>query len=213
MLDIENLPKDPGCYLFKDSNDKIIYVGKAKNLKKRVKSYFQKDDLDVKTQSMISHVESFDFVATDNELEALVLENTLIKKHQPKYNIRLKDAKSHTYILLTEENFPRVLIDRRKEGKGRFYGPFVSAHERDYVLQFLKKTFALRSCKKMPKKPCLRNHLNLCDAPCIGLISKSDYDKKISKVKLVLTGHTDKLINNLQEEMKSILKKMNLNWH
>jgi excinuclease ABC subunit C len=104
MLELENLPKDPGCYLFKDNNGKIIYVGKAKNLKKRVKSYFQKDDLDVKTQSMISRVESFDFVATDNELEALVLENTLIKKHQPKYNIRLKDAKSHTYILLTEEN-------------------------------------------------------------------------------------------------------------
>jgi excinuclease ABC subunit C len=207
MLELENLPKDPGCYLFKDNNGKIIYVGKAKNLKKRVKSYFQKDDLDVKTQSMISRVESFDFVATDNELEALVLENTLIKKHQPKYNIRLKDAKSHTYILLTEENFPRVLIARIKEGKGKFYGPFVSAHERDFVLQFLKKTFTLRSCKKMPKKPCLRNHLNLCDAPCIELVSKSDYDKKIAKVKLVLTGHTNKLLNNLQEAMKKYSQK------
>jgi excinuclease ABC subunit C len=144
MLELENLPKDPGCYLFKDSNGKIIYVGKAKNLKKRVKSYFQKDDLDVKTQSMISHVESFDFVATDNELEALVLENTLIKKHQPKYNIRLKDAKSHTYILLTEEKFPKVLIARRKIGKGKFYGPFVSAHERDYVLQFFEKNICFK---------------------------------------------------------------------
>jgi len=207
MFDIKNLPTDPGCYLFKDNSGKIIYVGKAKNLKKRIKTYFQKDDLDPKTQSMLKHVCSFEFIATDNEVEALILENTLIKKHQPKYNIRLKDAKSHTYILLTEEEFPRVLIDRRKTDKGKFYGPFVSAHERDYILEFLKKTFALRTCKKMPKKPCLRHHLNLCDAPCVGFISKSGYDEKIAKVKLVLTGHTDKLLKNLQEEMKNHSEK------
>ena len=207
MLNLKNLTNNPGCYLFKDKNDKVIYIGKAKNLKKRVKSYFQKDDLDVKTQSMLRHVESLDFFATDNEVEALVLENTLIKKHQPKYNIRLKDAKSHTHILLTTEEFPRVLIARNKVGKGKFYGPFISAHERDYILQFLKKTFVLRSCKKIPKKACLRYHINLCDAPCKGLISKSDYDKKIAKVKLVLTGHTDKLLKKLKEEMKNYSQK------
>ncbi len=207
MHNIKNTTDNPGCYLFKDKNNKIIYIGKAKNLKKRVKSYFQKDDLDPKTKSMLGHVESLDFVATDNEMEALVLENTLIKKHQPKYNIRLKDAKNHTYILLTTEEFPRVLISRDKIGKGRFYGPFISAHERDYILQFLKKTFTLRTCKKLPKKACLRYHINLCDAPCIGLISKSDYNEKIADVKLVLTGHTDKLIEKLKVEMKDFSKK------
>ena len=111
MLDLKILPNDPGCYLFKDKKDTVIYVGKAKNLKKRVKSYFQKEDFDIKTQSMIKNINSFDFVATDSEVEALILEDTLIKKHQPKYNIRLKDAKSHSYILLTNEESLNVKID------------------------------------------------------------------------------------------------------
>ncbi len=202
MFNIENIPKNPGCYLFKDKKDKIIYVGKAKNLKNRLKTYQNKKDLDVKTQVMLSHVKTIDFVVTDNEVESLILENTLIKKHQPRYNIRLKDAKSHTYLLLTNDEFPRVLIDRGKIGKGKFYGPFVSAHERDYVLHFLRKTFLLRTCKKMPKKPCLRHHINLCNAPCTGLISKKDYENKIKKVKMVLSGKTQELIKNLEKEMK-----------
>jgi len=203
MLEIKNLPNEPGCYLFKDKNDKIIYVGKAKSLKKRVKSYFQKDDLDIKTQNMVKNIKSFDFVATDSEVEALILEDTLIKKHQPKYNIRLKDAKSHSYILLTDEEFPRAMIARRKIGSGRFYGPFVSATERDYILQFLKKTFLLRTCNKLPKKVCLRYHINLCEGPCVGLISKKDYNAKIKNVKLILSGKTDRVLKNLEQDMKS----------
>ncbi|MBN2603709.1 MAG: excinuclease ABC subunit C [Candidatus Thermoplasmatota archaeon] len=203
MFEINSLPVYPGCYIFKDDRKRIIYVGKAKNLKKRVKCYFQKNDLDIKTQSMLSRVESLDFVVTDNEIEALILENTLIKKHQPRYNIRLKDAKSHSYIRLTHESFPRILIARRKVGEGKFYGPFVSAHERDYVLHFLKKTFALRTCKKMPKKPCLRYHINLCDAPCVGKIDEKDYRRKIEKAKMVLSGKTKELINEMNQEMSN----------
>lgn len=209
MLGTINLPNEPGCYLFKDKNENVIYVGKAKNLKKRIKQYSQKNDFDIKTQSMLDYVKSLDFVATDNEVEALILENTLIKKHQPKYNIRLKDAKTHSYILLTEEEYPRVLIARRKNGKGKYFGPFVSASERDYVLQFLKKTFLIRSCKKLPKKPCLRYHINLCDAPCIGLIPKDDYSKKIDNVKLILKGHTDKLLKKLQIDMNFLSQNNN----
>jgi excinuclease ABC subunit C len=204
-----NLPNEPGCYLFKDKNNKVIYVGKAKNLKKRIKQYYQKNDFDIKTKSMLNFVKYIDFVATDNEVEALILENTLIKKHQPKYNIRMKDAKSHSFILLTDEKFPRILIARQKIGKGKYYGPFVSAHERDYILQFLKKTFLLRSCKKLPKKACLRYHINLCEAPCIGLIYPEEYMKKIDNVKLVLTGHTDKLIKKLKNDMKLFSDKNN----
>ncbi len=207
MLDLKILPNEPGCYLFKDKNDSVIYVGKAKNIKKRVKQYFQKIDLDLKIQSMIKYIDTLDFFATDNEVEALVLENTLIKKYQPKYNIRLKDAKSHSYIQLTNEELPRVLIARRKIGNDKFYGPFVSAQERDYILQFLKKTFALRTCNKIPKKACLRFHINLCDAPCIGRISKLDYNKRIANIKLILDGHTEKLNKKLTDEMNICSKK------
>jgi excinuclease ABC subunit C len=209
MLDTLNLPNEPGCYLFKDKNENVIYIGKAKNLRKRIKQYLQKNDFDIKTKSMLNLVDSLDFVATDNEIEALILENTLIKKYQPKYNIRLKDAKTHSYILLTDEDFPRTLIARRKNGKGKYFGPFISAQERDYILQFIKRTFLLRTCNKIPKKACLRYHINLCDAPCIGLISKEDYDKKIENIKLFLTGHVKKLIKKLQTEMKNYSDKFN----
>jgi len=205
----KNLPNAPGCYIFKDRNDKVIYVGKAKNLKKRVKSYDKKIDLDIKTQSMLAHKERLDFLVTDSETEALILENTLIKKYQPKYNIRLKDAKSHTFIILTNEKFPRVLIARQKKGDGKFFGPFISAQERDHVLQFIRKTFLMRTCKKLQKKPCLRYHMNLCEAPCIDFIDKDSYDKKIENVKLILSGHTNKLIKKMKNEMKGYSENNN----
>ena len=207
MFDVKNLPQNSGCYLFRNKNDKVIYVGKAKNIKKRVRSYVQKKELNIKTQNMVKRVEFVDFIITDNEVEAFILENTLIKKYQPKYNIDLKDAKSYAYIRITNEDFPRILIARSKKGKGKFYGPFVSAKERDYVLRFLRKTFMLRTCKRMPKKPCLRYHIDLCSAPCAKRISKQDYDKEIDKVKLVLSGNTIKLIKQMKKEMNEYAKK------
>ena len=171
MFSITHLPKKPGCYVFHNKQDRILYVGKAKNLQKRVKSYQKPSRLDIKTKQLVKQIHSVDFIVTDNEVEAFLLENTLIKKHQPKYNINLKDSKSYSYIRITDEPFPRAVIARRKTGKGTYYGPFISAANRDYILQFLKKTFHLRTCRKMPKKPCLRYHIHLCDAPCIGEIS------------------------------------------
>ena len=203
MIDVETLPNNPGCYLFKDDEDKILYIGKAKNIKKRVKSYFQKDILDPKTKNLVKNIDSVDIIVTDNEFEALILENNLVKKHQPKFNIDLKDAKSYAYIHLTEEDFPRILLARRKIGYGRFYGPFVSAQERDYILHFLRKTFALRTCKKMPKKTCLRYHIKLCDAPCIDRIPKEEYSRKIENIKLILSGKTNKLLKKLDSEMNN----------
>ena len=201
MFEVVNLPTNPGCYLFRDATKKIIYVGKAKNLRKRLKSYVQKKEMDPKTRSLISSIDSVEFFVTDTEVEALILENTLIKKHQPKYNINLKDAKTYAFIQLTDEGFPRLLIARQKQGKGKYFGPFVSALERDHVLQFLNRTFALRTCKKLPKKSCLRFHLQLCDAPCIGLISKEDYDKKIRNVCFILSGKSTELLKKLRQEM------------
>lgn len=198
------IPKNPGCYLFKDKKEKVLYVGKAKNLKNRIKTYQNKKDLDLKTKSMLNKAVDLDFIVTDNEVEALILENTLIKRYKPQYNVRLKDAKSHSYIKITDEKFSRAIIARRKIGKGKYYGPFVSAQERDYILHFVKKTFNLRTCKKLKKKPCLRYHINMCDAPCINLIGKKEYDKKITKVKKVLSGKTKDLIRELEEDMEEL---------
>src|SRR4030042_3892958 len=161
MIDCKKLPTNPGCYLFKDSQQHIIYVGKANNIKKRVQSYFQNKSLDPKTRALITKIVSVDYIVTDTNIEALILENTLIKKHQPKYNINLKDAKTYAYILITDDEYPRLLIARQKNEPGKYYGPFVSAQERDYVLWLLQKTFSLRTCKKLPKKPCLRYHIQL----------------------------------------------------
>jgi excinuclease ABC subunit C len=201
MFDLTKAPPDPGCYLFRDSTKHIIYVGKAKNLRKRVTSYVRKKDLDPKTKSLVRNIDSVEYIVTDTEVEAFLLENTLIKRHQPKYNINLKDAKTYAFIELTREPYPRLLIARRKQGDGKYYGPFVSALERDRVIQFLNRTFRLRTCKKLPKKSCLRSHLQLCDAPCIGSITQEEYGKKIRNVQLILSGKSKELLKLLEKEM------------
>jgi excinuclease ABC subunit C len=152
MIDLKNIPNSPGCYIYKNSLGNIIYIGKAKNLKKRVSSYFQNKQHDPKTQMLVKSIESVDFIATDNEIEALVLENNLIKKNKPKYNIDLKDSKRYAYVLITKEDYPRLVIARNRKQKGTYFGPFVSGKERDYVLEYLTKTFRLRTCRKFPKK-------------------------------------------------------------
>ncbi len=207
MIDLSIIPSEPGCYQFKDASNKIIYIGKAKNLRKRVKSYFQKRDLDPKTEALKEKIESVDFIITDNEVEALVLENNLIKKHQPKYNINYKDSRRYAYIELTSEEFPRMLIAREKRGSGRFFGPFVSAAARDYIIYVLRRAFQIRTCKRLPKKACLRYHINLCQAPCIGNISKTKYQDNIRMVKLILMGKTGKLIEEMKKDMKSASDK------
>ena len=207
MFSVDHIPNKPGCYLFKNTKEIILYVGKAKNLKKRLNSYIQNKNHDGKTVSLLKQVSSVDFIVTDNEVEALVLENTLIKKHQPKYNIRLKDSKGFSYLKITDELYPRVIIARQKQGRGIFIGPFVSAQERDYILQFIQKTFQLRTCKKLPKKPCLRYHIHLCKAPCINKISQVDYQQLITHVKYILTGHINKSITSLESDMKMFAEK------
>jgi len=201
MIDLSRLPPNPGCYLFKNPEKKIIYIGKAKNLRKRVHTYFQKKEQDPKTRSLINALDSVEFFVTDTEVEALILENTLIKKHQPKYNINLKDAKTYAFIELTDEDYPRLLIARQKHGTGKYFGPFISAAERDHVLQYLIRTFAVRTCRKLPKKACLRYHLQLCAAPCIGAISPEEYKNRIQHARLILSGKSRELLKQLHQEM------------
>jgi excinuclease ABC subunit C len=207
MISAKDVPSSPGCYLFRDKKENIIYVGKAKNLKKRVSSYF-KIKQEGKTKSMVDNISSLDFIATNNEVEAMLLENNLIKKNQPKYNINLKDAKRYAYILLTNEKFPRLILSRKRSQKGKYFGPFVSGFNRKSITKTISKSFKLRTCKKLPKKECLRYHIGLCSAPCIGKISQHDYKKSVKKAEMVLEGKTEKLIQNLKIEMKKNSKSM-----
>ncbi|HWQ66014.1 MAG TPA: excinuclease ABC subunit UvrC [Methanospirillum sp.] len=203
MIILSSLPEDPGCYLFKDNTGMIIYIGKAKNLKKRVSSYFQKTDHDAKTRRLVTEAADLDFIVTASEVEALILENNLIKKHQPKYNIDLKDAKSYAFIQISDDPFPRIGIARYRGGKkgGALYGPFVSAAERDQVLSFIKQTFHLRTCRKMTKRACLRYHLGTCSAPCQGLVSEPEYQYQVKNADLLLKGKNQDLIHDLKDAM------------
>ena len=201
MIDPQSLPTEPGCYLFSDDEDTIIYVGKAKNLKRRVSSYFSRHDLDPKTRYLVAAIAAIDFIVTDTEVEAFILENTLIKKHQPKYNIDLKDSKSYAYIHVTDEPYPRVHVARGTDGSGRYYGPFVSARERDDLLRLLKTLFGLRSCRRLPRRPCLRAHIGSCSAPCTGAIGEDDYRERVRRAEAVLKGDIAGLLRTLREEM------------
>src|SRR5512136_3113562 len=202
MIDLATIPHSPGCYLFSDEGGIILYVGKAKDLKKRVTSYFQKKDHDTKTRNLVALIASVDLMVTDTETEALLLENNLIKKHQPKYNIDLKDAKRYAYIEITKEPFPRIGIERQtRREDATYFGPFVSAAERDAILRVIKRVFFLRSCRKMPGRACLRYHLMSCSAPCVGAVSEGDYRLQVDRASALLRGKSSELLDQLQAEM------------
>ncbi len=204
MFDTATLPGNPGCYLFLDREGTIIYVGKAKNLKKRVSSYFQKKDHDKKTRNLVAAIVRVSVMVTNTETEALLLENNLIKKHQPKYNIDLKDAKRYAYIELTREPFPRIGIARRTRTgvpESSCFGPFVSASERDALIRIIRKVFHIRSCRRLPKRACLRYHMHTCSAPCIGAVTQEDYQRQVDRAIALLKGKSSELLLSLREEM------------
>lgn len=202
------LPTRPGCYLMKNKRQQIIYVGKAKNLKNRVQSYFQASVKSVKTEVMVGHIESFDFVMTETEVEALVLENNLIKQHSPKYNIRLRDDKSYPYVVINhEEPFPRLEYQRRvKRGpRKEVYGPFVVGSRISQVLKVLTKSFGLRDCSlhefRSRKKPCLLYQMHQCHAPCVELISASEYARELELAASFLRGRGQETLKALEQRM------------
>lgn len=201
MAEYTHLPHTPGCYLFRDSDGTILYIGKARDIRKRVSSYFTKTDHDPKTSNLIRRIASIDYLVTNTEAEALILENNLVKKHQPKYNIDLKDAKRFAYIEMTKEEYPRIGIARKTDGDAVYFGPFVSAAERDAVLKVVKRVFTLRSCRKMPKRACLRYHLKSCSGPCTGAVSPAEYRKQAENAATLLKGRDKELLHSLREEM------------
>ncbi|MDD4281037.1 MAG: excinuclease ABC subunit UvrC [Candidatus Methanofastidiosa archaeon] len=201
MIDLDRVPDEPGCYLFRDAHDIVIYVGKAKSLKKRVRSYFQTKEHDQKTQHLVQDISSLDFFVTANEVEALVLENNLIKKHQPRYNVMLKDSQRYAYIHVTAERYPRLLVARDRAGKGTYYGPFVSAEQRDNVLKALRTAFGIRTCRTFRSRPCLRYHIGLCSAPCGGMVTREAYLERVHRAERYLRGSTAELVTALKGEM------------
>ena len=203
----KEIPHEPGCYIFLDKNKNKIYIGKAKDLNKRVRSYFS-GSTDKKNHAMLSLAEHIDYIVTDSEAESLILENNLIKRYQPRYNIDLKDAKRYAFIKVTEEMFPRLVISRKAGKDGRFYGPFVSANDRDNILNMLRRAFKIRTCKKLPKRACLRYHIKLCDAPCISKISEEEYKDRIDACESILKGKVSKAIKEYGAKMKKASDSM-----
>ncbi|MDD3171146.1 MAG: excinuclease ABC subunit UvrC [Bacilli bacterium] len=205
---LKNLPKSPGCYIMKNKDGEIIYVGKAKNLFNRVKSYFIGSH-DGKTAIMISQIEDFEYIITNSETEAFILEMNLIKKHLPHYNIDLTDDKRYPYICVSQEEHPRIFYTRELNKKAKYFGPYPNATAARDVVDILNKVYPLRKCYKLPKKECLYYHLGQCLGPCINKVTKDDYEKILGEINGFLKGNSKERIKNLEKKMKEASESLN----
>jgi len=197
------LPEKPGVYLMKDTLGQIIYVGKAKVLKNRVKSYFTGSH-DGKTGRLVSQIVDFEYIMTESEVEALVLECNLIKKHNPKYNILLRDDKTYPYLIITEENHPRILVTRQvKKGRGKYFGPYPNATAAKEAARLLNRLFPFRKCRQIPTRPCLYYHLEQCLAPCVTDVAVNVYVDMRKDVSTFLKGDQNKIITLLEGKMQT----------
>ncbi len=215
--ELKKLPDQPGVYLMHDKRDTIIYIGKAVSLRKRVHQYFQPSHNEgIKKAQMVKQIARFEYIITDSELEALVLECNLIKEHRPKYNTMLRDDKTYPYIRVTlGEDFPRVLFSRQqKKDKSRYFGPYTSAGAVKDTIEMINKLYQLRTCNRnLPKdtgkdRPCLNYHIHQCDAPCQGYISKESYREKIDGVLEFLNGNYNPIMKSLEEKMMQASEEM-----
>lgn len=203
------IPSQPGIYLMKDSTGKIIYIGKAKNLKNRVRSYFLKNQ-NYKTQKLVENISDIEFVLTDNEREAFLLEANMIKRYRPIFNIELKDQQRYTYLRITDETYPRLLVARRTRtgkflGSGRIFGPFTQGSSKLLTIGSLRKTFKIRICKTLPKKACLEYHLGNCEAPCEFKEAQDMYSQHVSDLESILKGKQK--MHDFVEKQKQEMKK------
>ena len=209
--ELKKLPGKPGVYLMHDEKDAIIYVGKAISLKNRVRQYFQSSrNKGAKIEQMVTHISRFEYIVTDSELEALVLECNLIKEHRPKYNTMLMDDKTYPFIKVTvAEAFPRVMMARQmKKDKAKYFGPYTSAGAVKDTIELIRKLYKIRSCNRsLPKdigkeRPCLNYHIHQCDAPCQGYVTQEEYRKSIDEVVRFLNGNYDPILKELEEKMQ-----------
>src|SRR5579885_151443 len=205
---VSEFPGSPGVYLMKDAQDRVIYVGKAIDLKKRVQAYLNDKDERYQVKFLMKRVADIDYVVTDNEKEALLLENTLIKKHKPRYNIQLRDDKSYVSIKLSlKDKFPRVYVTRTIKKDGSFYfGPYSSAASARETVEFIEKYFRLRNCSDHEfanrVRPCLQFQIHRCDAPCVGYVDEENYRRVVDQAKLFLQGRKQDLVEVLESEME-----------
>lgn len=205
------LPEKPGVYLMKNKRGQIIYVGKAIKLKNRVRQYFQSSrNHSAKTIAMVSHIEDFEMIITDNELEALILECNLIKKHHPKYNIMLRDDKTYPYLKITlNEQYPRLTTTRRviKDGS-KYFGPYTNITAMKETVKLLRRLFPLRTCKHLGERPCLEYHIKRCLAPCARLVKEDVYNEMVQSVCLFLEGKTEDIEKNLTAKMQNLAQNL-----
>lgn len=210
--ELKKLPAKPGVYIMKDENENVIYVGKAKNLKNRVRSYFNNSTKSAKVEALVKNIKSFEYIIVDNEVESLVLESNLIKSYAPKYNVLLRDDKQYPYIKLTNEPFPRLIKTRilKKDG-GDYFGPFPNVTAVNNVLNFWEDEYKLRRTKRYINKiykPCLNYYINRCDAPCAGYISKEEYDKKLVEPLDFLRGKKEAVFKRVEDKMYAFSEDM-----
>lgn len=213
---IASIPDEPGVYLMLDSTGTVIYIGKALSLKKRVSSYFSNKDQDPKTTLLVRLIDSIDFIVTDNEIEALILENSLIKKHKPRFNVRLKDDKSYPYIGVTfEEKYPRVIYTRNiRRGRNRYFGPYTDAASAKMIVAMINDIFRLKRCRRplpLPRgeRPCLNYQIRKCSGLCTGDISTDEYLRMIDNAVKFLEGDSDSVKNEMRKQMKKYSDEMN----
>jgi excinuclease ABC subunit C len=209
---LEDLPKFPGVYLFSDSKKKLLYVGKAKILRNRVRSYFNNSPKGPRITRMVSKIASVEVIVTKTEAEALLLENSLIKNQKPRFNVMLRDDKTYPYIKVTDEPYPRVLFTRRRSKNGRFFGPFPSAYAARQSIRLIHQHFKVRSCDlelgSKSFRPCLQYHIKRCDAPCDFKVERAEYMRGVQRAELFLEGKTDDLVKEVSEEMQDAAQKL-----
>lgn len=210
---LEELPRTPGVYLFSDAKKKLLYVGKAKNLRARVRSYFQSSPHAPRIQKMVSCVAHLEVVVTQTEAEALLLENSFIKNNKPYFNVLLRDDKTYPYIKITNEPFPRVLLTRRKlKDRGRYFGPFPSARAARQSIKLIHQHFKVRNCDlslgEKEYRPCLQYYIKRCDAPCAFLTDEEHYDRGVSRAALFLEGKRDDLVREVSENMRGAARAL-----
>lgn len=211
--ELKKLPSKPGVYIMHDKDDKIIYVGKAISLRNRVRQYFRKNNKTIRIQNMVSLIDHFEYIVTESEAEALILECNLIKKNMPKFNVLLKDDKTYPYIKVNlKAEYPDVYVTRRILNDGaKYFGPYASSGAANEMIKFIKSKFKIRQCKsfKYKDRPCLNYHIKKCLAPCMNKISKEEYMEQINQIVYLLDGKTDKIKKQLEQEMKVAAEQQN----
>ncbi len=209
--ELKKLPEKPGVYIMRDINNNILYVGKAVILKNRVKQYFNKTNKTTRIEKMVSLIDHFEYIVTDNEAEALILECNLIKKNMPKFNVLLKDDKTYPYIKIdVKSDYPNVFITRKFLNDGaKYFGPYANAGAAKEMLNFIKERFQIRQCRKFKsnKRACLNYHIKKCLAPCMGYVSKQEYRKQIDQIIMLLEGKTKEIVKQLDKEIIELADK------